>query len=260
VLGLLRAGDPKQQVWFVWNAKELVRQTYAHTDPELADEWVAEIIRYFADDMMPIEVQRLGRTIKKWAAEITAWHRSHVSNGPTEAVQQTHQARRVRSGQLPTSPSPLPALRRQARLDPGAHDPTLNGGEPVISQIWMITSVSHARRMARADGGRCRNMKNPDEAICNTRHAEFRPCHSTPSCSTTGNVSFGRTTRPCANSSDARFTVARSSSSSAIRVFAVRSSALPWDGSPTASPESIWSWFFHRKIVPALASEPSARS
>jgi transposase len=35
---------------------------------------------------MPIEVRRLGRTIKKWAAQITAWHRSHVSSGPTEGV------------------------------------------------------------------------------------------------------------------------------------------------------------------------------
>ncbi|MFT5977276.1 MAG: hypothetical protein ACI83Y_000296 [Candidatus Azotimanducaceae bacterium] len=103
-------------------------------------------------------------------------------------------------------------------------------------------------------------MKNPDEAICNTRHADFRPCPSTPSCSTIGNSSFGRTTRPCANSSDARFTVASSFSSSAIRVFAARSSALSWDDSPTASPESIWSCFFHRKIVAALASKPSARS
>jgi transposase len=86
VLGLLRAGDPKQEVWFAWNAKEVVRQTYAHSDPELADAWVTEIIRDFADESMPIEVRRLGRTIKKWASQITAWHQSHVSNGPTEGV------------------------------------------------------------------------------------------------------------------------------------------------------------------------------
>ncbi len=35
---------------------------------------------------MPVEVQRLGRTISKWAGQITAWHLSHVTNGPTEAV------------------------------------------------------------------------------------------------------------------------------------------------------------------------------
>ena len=54
--------------------------------PELADQWVAEIIRDFADEPMPIEIRRLGRGIKKWAAQITAWHRTHVSNGPTEGV------------------------------------------------------------------------------------------------------------------------------------------------------------------------------
>ena len=37
LLGLLRAGDPRQEVWFAWNAKEVVRQIYDHTDPELAD-------------------------------------------------------------------------------------------------------------------------------------------------------------------------------------------------------------------------------
>ena len=87
-------------------------------DPELADQWVAEIIRNFADESMPIEVRRLGRTIKKWAAQITAWHRSHVSNGlPRE---------------LPTSSNPLPPLRRQTRLGTTQHDPTMKRGEPRI--------------------------------------------------------------------------------------------------------------------------------
>ena len=84
--GLLRAGDPRQEVWFAWNAKEVVRQIYDHTDPDLAAEWVAEIGRDFTDREMPIEVRRLGRTIARWAAPIVAWHRSHVTNGPTEAV------------------------------------------------------------------------------------------------------------------------------------------------------------------------------
>jgi transposase len=86
VLGLLRAGDPRQEVWFAWNAKEVVRQIYDHADPELADAWVDAIGRDFTDWTMPPEVRRLGRTIAKWADQICAWHRSHVSNGPTEAV------------------------------------------------------------------------------------------------------------------------------------------------------------------------------
>jgi transposase len=86
LMGLLRAGDPRQEVWLAWNAKEVVRQTYEHTDPELAAEWVAEIGRDFTDSTMPFEVRRLGRTIRKWADQITAWHRSHITNGPTEAI------------------------------------------------------------------------------------------------------------------------------------------------------------------------------
>jgi len=86
LMGLLRAGDPHREVWFAWNAKEVVRQIYDHTDHELAAEWVTEIGRDFTDPEMPFEVRRLGRTITRWADQITAWHLSHVSNGPTEAV------------------------------------------------------------------------------------------------------------------------------------------------------------------------------
>ena len=54
--------------------------------PDNASAWVEEIIRDFADPEMPLEVRRLGRTIKRRRNQIVAWHRSHVSNGPTEAV------------------------------------------------------------------------------------------------------------------------------------------------------------------------------
>ena len=53
LLGLLAVGDPKRQVWFAWNAKEVVRQIYDHTDQQLAIEWVDEIMRDFADTEMP---------------------------------------------------------------------------------------------------------------------------------------------------------------------------------------------------------------
>jgi transposase len=86
LMGLLRAGDPNREVWFAWNAKEVVRQIYDHTDHQLAVEWVDEIVADFADREMPPEVRRLGRTIARWREQIVAWHRSHVSNGPTEAV------------------------------------------------------------------------------------------------------------------------------------------------------------------------------
>ena len=86
MVGLLRAGDLHQQVWFAWNAKEVVRQIYDHDSHELAVEWVDAIVRDFCDRSMPPEVRRLGRTIRKWRTQICAWHLSHVSNGPTEAI------------------------------------------------------------------------------------------------------------------------------------------------------------------------------
>ena len=85
-MGLLRTSDPRREVWFAWNAKDVVRQIYDHTDPELATDWVDEIVRDFADRDMPLEVRHLGRAIARWRDQIIAWHRSHVSNGPTEAV------------------------------------------------------------------------------------------------------------------------------------------------------------------------------
>jgi transposase len=86
LVGLLAAGDPRGEVKLTWHAKEVVRQIYDHTDPAVAEAWVDEIIRDFTDRAMPLEVRRLGRTIKRWRDQIVAWHRSHVSNGPTEAV------------------------------------------------------------------------------------------------------------------------------------------------------------------------------
>jgi transposase len=86
LVGLLAAGDPRGEVKLTWHAKEVVRQIYDHTDPALAEAWVDEIIRDFAEPEMPLEVRRLGRTIKRWRNQIVAWHRSQVSNGPTEAI------------------------------------------------------------------------------------------------------------------------------------------------------------------------------
>lgn len=39
-----------------------------------------------ADRDNPIEVRSLGRTLERWKDQIVAWHRGHVTNGPTEAA------------------------------------------------------------------------------------------------------------------------------------------------------------------------------
>jgi transposase len=84
--GLLRAGDPNGDVATVWEAKEAVRELYAHADADLALEWVTQLGRDLQDADYPIEARSLGRTLIRWRRQIAAWHKAHVTNGPTEAV------------------------------------------------------------------------------------------------------------------------------------------------------------------------------
>jgi len=86
LLGLLEAGDPRGEVRAAWQAKEVVRSIYDHHDPDLALEFVTRLAGDLQDKSCPIEVRSLGRTLATWRHEIAAWHLSHVSNGPTEAV------------------------------------------------------------------------------------------------------------------------------------------------------------------------------
>jgi transposase len=86
LLGLLDAGDPRGEVRMAWHAKETVRGIYDIGDPVLAAEFVARLGLDLQDESCPPEIQQLGRTITRWRHQIAAWHRSRVSNGPTEAA------------------------------------------------------------------------------------------------------------------------------------------------------------------------------
>jgi len=86
LLGLLDAGDPRGEVRTAWHAKEVVRAIYDHHDPALALEFVSRLGADLQDDSCPPEVRQLGRIIVRWRHQIAAWHQAHVSNGPTEAV------------------------------------------------------------------------------------------------------------------------------------------------------------------------------
>ncbi len=84
--GLLRAGDPHGDVATCWQAKEAVRELYQHADPDLAIQWVDQLGHDLQDADYPVEARSLGRTLIRWKHEIAAWHTAHVTNGPTEAV------------------------------------------------------------------------------------------------------------------------------------------------------------------------------
>jgi transposase len=86
LLGLLAAGDPRGEVRMGWHAKEVVRSIYDHHHPELALEFVDRLGRDLQDESCPSEVRSLGRTLIRWRDQIAAWHRAHVSNGPTETA------------------------------------------------------------------------------------------------------------------------------------------------------------------------------
>ncbi len=86
LLGLLGAGDPRGEVRMAWHAKEVVRSIYEINDHELAVTFVDRLATDLQDESCPPEVNQLGRTIARWATQITNWHRSGLSNGPTEAI------------------------------------------------------------------------------------------------------------------------------------------------------------------------------
>jgi transposase len=86
LVGLLAAGDPKGEVRLAWHAKETIRGIYAIDDPAVAEEFVTELTDDLLDIDHPPEVRSLGRTLRRWHDQILAWHRSRVSNGPTEAT------------------------------------------------------------------------------------------------------------------------------------------------------------------------------
>jgi len=85
LLGLLGAGDPTGDLRMAWHAKEMVRELYGHHDPELALEFVERLGADLQEDSPP-EVASLGRTLLRWKNQIAAWHQAHMSNGPTEAM------------------------------------------------------------------------------------------------------------------------------------------------------------------------------
>jgi transposase len=86
VRGLLAAGDPNGEVKDAWHAYQVVREIYTINDVDTGAAFVARLAADLRDQAGPPEVRRLGRTLTKWADQIAAWHRSHVSNGPTEAI------------------------------------------------------------------------------------------------------------------------------------------------------------------------------
>ena len=80
------AGDPHSEVRDAWHAKETLRGVHRIPQHPLAVETLDELARDLQDDTFSPELNKLGRTLPAWRTQITNWHRSHVTNGPTEAA------------------------------------------------------------------------------------------------------------------------------------------------------------------------------
>ena len=84
--GLLDAGDPHGEVRTAWHAKETVRGIYQIDSTALALRYTLDLADTLQDQSCPPEINQLGRTIARWTPQITNWHISKVTNGPTEAL------------------------------------------------------------------------------------------------------------------------------------------------------------------------------
>ncbi len=84
--GLLNAGHPHGEVRTAWHAKETVRDIYGIDKPVLALRYTLQLADDLQDQSCPPEINKLGRTIARWTPQITNWHISKVTNGPTEAL------------------------------------------------------------------------------------------------------------------------------------------------------------------------------
>ena len=105
--GFLRTGDPYGEVRDAWSAKESVRDIYhirrSATGSRVHPPAVGECSRTGHSHR---KVHRLGRTIARWATQITNWHHSSVTNGPTEGLNNLTRADQTSSVRLcATSPT-----------------------------------------------------------------------------------------------------------------------------------------------------------
>lgn len=85
MLSIVKAGDPNGEVRDAWLAKEAVRDLYTHRSGIDADD-VDLLGHDLIDDFVSPEIRRLGRTLRRWAEPIAAWHTSGLSNAATEGA------------------------------------------------------------------------------------------------------------------------------------------------------------------------------
>ncbi|MGC2484849.1 MAG: transposase [Acidimicrobiales bacterium] len=83
---LLDLGDPTAEVAIAYRVKERVRDFYRSDDPHEAHALLEDLMNRCLLKSMPPEIQKFGRTLKKWFDKIVNFHLTRMSNGPTESI------------------------------------------------------------------------------------------------------------------------------------------------------------------------------
>jgi transposase len=83
---LLDLGDPTAEVAIAYRVKERVREFYRTYDPHEAEALLEDLLQRCLLRTMPPEIQKFGRTLKKWFDKIVNFQRTRLSNGPTESI------------------------------------------------------------------------------------------------------------------------------------------------------------------------------
>lgn len=85
LLDLLAIGDPDGEVASAYLAKELLREVYDTTSLSAARPRLEVFYRPCRRAEI-LELTRLAKTVRRWEHAILGWHRTGLSNGPTEAI------------------------------------------------------------------------------------------------------------------------------------------------------------------------------
>jgi len=83
---LLELGDPNAEVAIAYRIKERLRDFYRTSDQDQARVLLDDLVSHCSKQAMPPEVQRLGRTLRRWFDKICNYHLAKVTNAPTEAL------------------------------------------------------------------------------------------------------------------------------------------------------------------------------
>ncbi|HUZ88375.1 MAG TPA: transposase [Candidatus Acidoferrales bacterium] len=83
---LLELGDPNAEVAIAYRIKERLRDFYRTSDQDQARLLLDDLVSHCSKQALPPELQRLGRTLRRWFDKICNYHLAKVTNAPTEAL------------------------------------------------------------------------------------------------------------------------------------------------------------------------------